>query len=433
MATDRRTPIGTVSVMVAGFVMIGLGESSFGIAWPAMRETFDQPLAAIAFLLYAMTGGYLTGSLVLSRIADRVPTGGLLVVAPVAGVVGASLIALAPVLAVAVPGAFLLGLAGAGVDGRLNTYTSVHLGSHLLNFMHGGFGVGAFLGPLGVTALLAAGASWRWAYAFLAVYDVALVVAFVVLRHRWLPLPTAGEVSALGDHGDVADDELVVDLEAAERAEPDGTAGAPASATGRRSMLVLVLATAGFFTYTGVEVTCGYWAFELLTTRGLSTGAAGVVTSCYWAALMVGRFALGTVGRRVPPSTVLTLAAVGTLGGTLVIELGAVAPAAGAVGFVLTGLALSGIFPAMVAMTPFRFGPARSARVMGVQLAGASLGVATIPSLAGLVAQRSGSAALGPAMVATAVLFAAAHAGTTLVTRPTAAVGGRLRRREADV
>lgn len=430
MATDRRTPIGTVAVMVAGFVMIGLGESSFGIAWPAMRESFDQPLAAIAFLLYAMTGGYLTGSLVLSRIADRVPTGGLLVVAPLAGVVGATLIAVAPVLAVAVPGAFLLGLAGAGVDGRLNTYTSVHLGSHLLNFMHGGFGVGAFVGPLGVTALLAAGISWRWAYGALAVYDVALVAAFIVLRHRWLPLPTAGgagEVAALGDHGDVADDEVVVDLEAAAVADGGG------EATARRSGLLVVLAVAGFFTYTGVEVTCGYWAFELLTTRGLSTGAAGVVTSCYWAALMVGRFALGSFGRRVPPSTVLTAAAIGALVGTAVIAAGAVAPAVGAVGFVLTGLALSGIFPAMVAMTPSRFGPVRAARVMGVQLAGASLGVATIPSLVGLVAQRSGSAALGPAMFATAVLFAAAHAGITLTTRPTAAAAGRLRRREVDV
>lgn len=435
----RRTPTGTVAVMVAGFVMIGLGESSFGIAWPAMRETFDQPLAAIAFLLYAMTGGYLTGSLVLSRVADRVPTGGLLVVAPMAGVAGATLIALAPVLAVAVLGAFLLGLAGAGVDGRLNTYTSVHLGSHLLNFMHGGFGVGAFLGPLGLTALLAAGVSWRWAYGVLAVYDVALVAAFVVLRHRWLPLPTtgsasgsvAGDVAALGDHGDVADDELVVDLEAAAAAE--AAADPAVAASRRRPRLVLVLAVAGFFTYTGVEVSCGYWAFELLTTWGLSTGAAGVVTSCYWAALMLGRFGLGSFGRRVPPSTVLTASAASALVGTTVIVGGAIAPLVGAIGFVLTGVALSGIFPAMVAMTPSRFGPDRAARVMGVQLAGASVGVATIPSVVGLVAQRSGSAALAPAMFATAVLFAAAHAGTTLATRPRPVTGGRLRRREVDV
>ncbi|MEZ5145441.1 MAG: hypothetical protein R2726_23450, partial [Acidimicrobiales bacterium] len=164
MTSPSRAPLGAVATMVAGFVMIGLAEGSLGIAWPAMRESFGQPLAAIAFLLYATTIGYLVTSLALAHLAMRVPTGPLLVVAPACGALGAATVAVAPALVVAVAGAFLLGAASAGVDGRLNTYTSVHLGPHLLNVMHGGFGVGAFVGPLGVTALLAAGVSWRWAY-----------------------------------------------------------------------------------------------------------------------------------------------------------------------------------------------------------------------------------------------------------------------------
>lgn len=493
MTGTARAPFGTLSAMVGAFVMIGLAESSLGVAWPSMRESFGQPLAALAFLLYAMTGGYLAASLVLSRLVNRIDTGPLLVVAPLCGVVGALVIAAAPALAMAVPGAFLLGVASAGVDGRLNTYTSVHLGSHLLNVMHGGFGVGAFGGPLGVTALVAAGVSWRWAYGGLAAYDAALAAGFLLLRHRWRPLPTLHEPAvpaAMGEPGvddavpdrvevdgdgrsadgadslvaggvarggaggvggergvgrrsavssaavdpeaagppdEVPPDEaLLVEVPADEAlpgeadlpGRPPTTAPPGERPPGRGPRLVAVLAVAGFFTYTGVEVSCGYWAFELLTTRGLSTGAAGVVTSIYWGSLMVGRFVLGALGPRARPAPVLALSAAGAVVGTLVIAAGGgLWPEAAAAGFVLTGVALSGIFPAMVAMTPVRLGPVRAARLMGVQLAAASLGVATIPSVVGVVAQRRGSAAIAPALVLAAAVFAAVHVAVTVASR----------------
>ncbi|MEZ5142336.1 MAG: hypothetical protein R2726_07425 [Acidimicrobiales bacterium] len=340
------------------------------------------------------------------------------------------------------------------MDGRLNTYTSVHLGPHLLNVMHGGFGVGAFVGPLRVTALLAAGVSWRWAYGALAVFDLGLVLAFVALRHRWLPLSTVHEASPMGEHTEVdlaPGDELVDAVTEAPVAPvatdrpggpdrpgspPPPVAGLVPEASGSVAPRpwAMVLAVAGFFAYTGVEVSCGYWAFELLTARGLATGAAGVITSVYWASLMIGRFVLAGFGRRVRPTAVLALSAAGALVGTLVIAVGGAASAVvGAAGFVVTGIALSGIFPAMVAMTPVRFGAERAARLMGVQLAAASLGVATVPSAVALVAQRWGSPAIAPALVATAVLFAGVHVAVAAATRRPPSAPTRPRPVAADV
>jgi fucose permease len=81
-----------------------------------------------------------------------------------------------PVFGVLLAGTLLLGASAGTVDATLNAYVSVHFEHRVLAFMHAGFGVGATIGPLGVTALLQAGADWRVAYALLAVVQLALGV-----------------------------------------------------------------------------------------------------------------------------------------------------------------------------------------------------------------------------------------------------------------
>lgn len=401
----RQHLIPAAPVAVAAYIALGLNEASLGVIWPSMRESLAQPIDALGVLLFVAAGGYLAVALPHRLLLQRLRIAPLLVASAAVGALGAGLYAAAPAWVVALTAAVCLGAAAAGFDATLNAYVAVHHSHRLLNLMHGAFGIGATLGPLGVTVLLGSGASWRWAYAFLLVYEVGLGVAMVTVRRRWRPTPVGGE----RDAGARPPDEVVGAVAAtagpvALRAVDEGTR------PGSHPAVRLGLSLACFFLYVGVEASVGLWSFELLTGRGLAEGAAGVAITAYWGALTIGRLGLGAVGARVAPHRVLGVAAATALVGLAVLGLGSAASAAvGAVGLVATGLSLSGIFPALVAVSPHRLGVARSVAVMGWQTSAAAVGLAAVPAVVGVVAGRLGPAAIGPALLVVGVVFVAVH------------------------
>jgi len=123
--------------------------------------------------------------------------------------------------------------------------------------------------------------------------------------------------------------------------------------------------------------------------------------------LTAGRFGLGIVGHRLGPlptlhgSVVVSLVGLGLLW---------VDPAGfGVIGLPITSLGLAAIFPTLIAVTPARLGTKRSTRSIGHQLAAANLGVAAIPWLLGIVAERLGVAALAPGLFVAGLAFGIVH------------------------
>ena len=63
-------------------------------------------------------------------------------------------------------------------------------------------------------------------------------------------------------------------------------------------------------------------------------------------------------------------------------------PFAGLLGVTLTGFAIAPIFAGLVSTTSQRVGQRFAANTIGMQMSGASLGVASIPGLVGVIAER---------------------------------------------
>ena len=89
-------------------------------------------------------------------------------------------------------------------------------------------------------------------------------------------------------------------------------------------------------------------------------------------------------------------------------------PLAGLVGVALIGFAIAPIFPGMVSETSQRVGTRFAANTIGMQMSGASLGVATIPGLVGVLARHF---SLEVIPVCLMVLFAALL-GLYLISQP---------------
>jgi len=356
--------------MVVAYVGMGLPTAALGVAWPSMRVDVDRPLSSLGLLIVAFTAGYLVSTTGHGWVGRRIGTAALLVVASALAAAGAGAFAVTSTWAVLLVGSVVLGFSGGVVDAALNAHVALYRSERLMNLMHGGFGVGATLGPLVMTALLGAGLSWRWGYAALAVLQAGLAVAFAVTWQHW-PVARA-------------------------EARPPRRAGGPMPAAAWLGPLV-------FLAYGGVEVGVGAWAFVLLTGRGLGETAAGACVTAYWAALAVGRLGLSALGTRVTSRQVVAVSVVGVGIGSL--ALWWLPAAASPVALVAMGISLAGIFPALTALTPGRVGPERAPAVIGRQLAAAVVGGAAASAAIGVLAQHHGSASIAPALVAVSLVL----------------------------
>ena len=354
---------------------VGLFDGALGVAWPSMRATFDQPLAALGLVLLAYTGGYFVTSASGGWLLERIGTGRALIGVASTAIVGAALFATAPAWPVVVFGAALLGASGGAADLTLNHELAQHHGVRALGFLHAAWGLGAAVGPIVVTGFVSGGRTWRYAFVPIVVIQVGLLAVYAILRRDWAPVPHHAD-----DLGDAAPLDRVA----------------------------LLLALGLFLLYVGVEAGVGHWGFTLLTSgRGMADRRAGAWMSSYWLSLTAGRLALGLGGHRRSPNTILTASVVGAVVSAAVLwldpfELGYVA-------LMPFGLSLAAVFPVLVAVTPERLGSHRAARAIGIQIAASSVGGVAIPSLMGIGAQTWSVDALAPMLALSAAALAVLH------------------------
>jgi fucose permease len=364
-----------LAVAFAAFVMIGAATSVLGVAWPSIRDHFSRSVADLGFLIASGSVGFITASSLYGRLHERAGTGRLLIGGSVGLLVGLTGIAVAPSWGWIVATALVLGFGSGLVDTGLNAHAALAFDLRSMNLLHGCFGIGSTLGPMVMTLSLSATGAWRAGYWALAIVQVGAVAAIWLRRGEW----------------------------------SDGEADLSSKAmAARRRRLRLALMLGLFFLYTGVEVGTGQWAFTLLTEgRGVGTTAAGAWVAAFWGGLTVGRFVFGFAGGQIGRGRVLAGSMAVTLIGLGVLWID---PAGlGAIGLPITGLGLAAIFPGLVSLTPARIGRDRSTTTVGYQLAAATLGVAIVPWVLGVVAESRGLEALAPGLFLVAVLMAVVY------------------------
>jgi fucose permease len=343
------------------YLGVALPGSTLGLLWPSMRMSIHEPVGALGIVLAAGVAASAVSSAATGRLLRTMPPG-----PPLA--IGAALISIALAAEAAASALWLIAVGSAvfsvgfgAIDTALNVYAAAHFGPKHINWMHASYGLGATLGPLLVTALLAAGADWRAALASMA------AVAAAIARHRWNAAPAGS------------------------------SAPGPASLRPKRPfVLPSVLFTA---VESGVESAAGIWGYAFLTSgRGLSPVAAGIVVSAYWAMMFVGRVLLGPVAQHAGASHVLALAVVGVPCGALLMAVplpGGFAVA----GMAVLGLAAAPVFPLITLVTGGSGTDGGAATAVGLQVAASAVGSAALPSGVGLAVGAFGGWVVGPALL----------------------------------
>ena len=144
------------------YLSVALPASTLGLLWPSMRLSFGEPVGALGILLVFGITASVISSVATGRAQVR--TGPLVAASAMLTAVALALEAFAPSLWVMAVGMVLFGLGFGTIDAVLNAHAARHFGPRDINWMHASYGLGATIGPLLVTVLLAEGLGWRRTY-----------------------------------------------------------------------------------------------------------------------------------------------------------------------------------------------------------------------------------------------------------------------------
>ncbi len=381
MQRFSRSGLVTIGVAYLSFIGLGLSAGLLGLAWPSMEKEFGVPLDAVGILLLASTAGYLTASFYSGTMVYRLGAGRMLTLAGVLMALGLLGAALAQSWWLLIVALLLGGLGNGTIDAGLNAYLAQHHGERAMNWLHANFGIGVTVSPLIMTAVLTSGQSWRIGYGIVCGYVVVVTVLFLLTMASW-------------------------------RGVTIQTDDAPEKRLSMRATLRMPLVLMGiamFFLYAGLEATPGQWVYTWFTrSRGIAEEAAGLWVSIYWGSFTIGRIFFGAIITRLNTLTLLRGCMLGATVGALLLWWN---PAAwvGFAGLTLLGFSQAPLFPVLVSNTPKRVGALHAPNAIGFQVAGAGVGVALLPALAGFLANNISLDIIPPFIFGAAVLMIVLH------------------------
>jgi fucose permease len=364
------------------YFSVAVPGATLGLLWPLIRLSWQLPLGLLGVLLIGGVLASVLASLLTGRLLSRIGPGPVLAAGCAAAAVALAGEAAAPSVWVFALGMVVFGLGTGAIDAALNAHAAARFGPRRINWMHASYGLGATAGPLLAAGLLAAGLGWRGTYAVQAALPAVVAVLLALTTRAW------DQPAAVAPGPAVA---------------PPPATGNPENVATTTSIAVAVAFAA---VECGIESGAGIWGYVYLTTgRGLSSAAAAVTVSAYWATMFAGRVVLGPVAERFGARRVLAGGVAGLVAGALLLTVpGPVAvPVAG---LVVAGLAAAPIFPLLMLTTAGQLAGADANWAVSLQVAASAGGNAALPAGLGLVIGTLTAGALGPALLLLSLLLA---------------------------
>jgi fucose permease len=381
------------AIACLGMLAFGIVLTTLGAVLPSVIERFGIDTAAAGALFLLMTFGILLGSLVFGPIVDRNGYKGMLLVATGLILAGLEGIAFAPSrgwLRVAVA---LIGFGGGIINGGTNALVadiSADGRTAGLSLLGVFFGVGAVGVPFVLGSLLG-----LFSYsAIIAAVGAFVLVPLLVIAATPFPAPKQAQGFPL------------------------------AAAAGLLRDPVLLLMGCMLFLESGLEITVGGWTTTFFEQElGIADRRALVYLSLYWFGMMLGRLALGSALRRVPPARVLLgCIAIGFAGALVLIVTRD--PSLAALGVFLIGLGFAATFPVVLGFVGDRWAEL-SGTAFSIVMVMALTGGMILPWLTGVLGASyglRGSFAIVPvALILLSLLLGIVAARLRASARPVAA------------
>ena len=353
-----------LAVIYLIFISLGLPDSLLGAGWPNMQLAFDVPSSYAGYVSMAISFMTIISALISPRLIKRFHTKWIVIVSiflTILGLLGFSFSGNYWMLfLIAIP----YGLGAGAIDASVNHYVANHYSGAAMNFLHCFYGVGAVISPY-IMALALSRASWKEGYRWTAFVQagILLVVIFSI------PLWKKGEEKA-------TDDEI-------------------RNSSGIREALRVpgvIFTLIAFFAYCAGEATCFLWvpSYFAGTKSGLSDQLIASFGSLIFGGLMLGRLISGFVSNKLGDRRLIRIGIALEVIGIIMVIIPGTHFIFTAVAFVIIGIGMGPVYPAIQHMAPGNFGKRNSAAVIGLQMASAYAGSTFMPMVFGLLQQYIG-------------------------------------------
>lgn len=345
------------------FAVGGVTASALGVVWIYVQADFGVTLSALGAFVSAATVGRTITSTFSGPLIGRFGIAWVMMGGVTLGSFSMLGFALAPSWTAVLIIAFCSGF-GSGVMGvGLNAFAAVQFSARQMNWLHGSFGIGATIGPLVVTTIVIdLGIDWRWIYVLFAGSRLLMFMMFYLTRKEW-------RIS---------------------EARVNGDKPAHASIGQTMRLPIIWLMVGAWLMATGNELVAGQFANNfLIDARSIDPKTAGSWVSVYWASLTVSRFVAGFIITRMSNGSFLRLNNISIMVGAALLWSN-LSPLSSLLGLAIIGFSIGPFAPLMASDTPDRVGSAHTANAMGFQFTAASIGMAFLPWLAGVLAEALG-------------------------------------------
>ena len=381
-------------VIYLAFIGLGLPDSLFGTAWPAIYPEWSLPFSMGSIITVIMTCGTITSSLFSSRVIAKYGTGKVTAFSTAmtaAALLGFSLSgSFLPLCFLAIP----LGLGAGAIDSGLNNYVALHYTSSQMSLLHCFYGIGITISPYLMSRLLATSAGWRGGYrsAFFIQVGIALVL--------FLTLPLWKKVGGK----EVQEETPVKVLSIRELSKIPGV----------KNMWIL------FLTSCGIENATNTWGSTFLVeAKGMAADHAAKAMIFYFVGFTLGRLLSGILATKLSCWKIIRMG-LAVMGIAMVLLLLPLPGFTVVIGLFLVGMGNSPLFPNFTYLTPQNFGADISQSVIGAQMAASNTGFLAAPLLCGLLGQVFG---MGVFPIYLTVLFVCLSFGVAHIQKTMKAAG----------
>lgn len=349
-----------VIIIFVTYVGLGIPDSLFGTAWPAIYTELDLPMSYSNFVTGLMYTGTIISSLLSSRLVNKFGTA--LVTAFSTALTAVAILGFSfsnnmlMLCLCAIP----LGLGAGAIDNVLNNYVALNYKATHVNFLHCSYGVGVTLSPFLMSIALGNSNNWQGGYKTMFFFQLALTIICFASLPVWKKVKE-------------------------QKSEEEETRVVPVC-----ELLSIPIARASLVIYFGscaIESVCLAWGSTfLVNSKGLTPEKAAQMITFYFIGMTLGRFLSGVLVNKISPKSIIVIGESITLV-AIILTFAGNSKIAGT-GLFLIGLGNGPIFPNMTHLTPIHMGRDVSQSFIGLQGAVSYGSILLSPITFGLLAQN---------------------------------------------
>lgn len=349
-------------IIYAVFIGLGLPDSVFGSAWPAIYPDINAPLSYANYVTVIISFGTVVASFFSAKLINKFGTGLVTTVSTILTAIALVGFSISSKFIWFCLFAIPLGIGAGAIDSALNNYVATHYKPNHMNFLHCFYGVGVSFSPLIMGLALSFNNNWR--LGFRLIFYIQVVVC--VLAIFALPLWKKTSTSSTDNKENFTPKTLSIKKMFLSPAV-------------RVSWIL-------FFSTVALEFTCGIWGCTFLVeVGGLTESLSASILTLYYLGITLSRFISGLISSFISQKNIVYVG-YGFVFIAIILLFLPIPPIIKGISLFLVGFGNGPTFPNLAYLTPVYFGKDHSQSIFSTQMTTCNLGILVMPTIFGFVA-----------------------------------------------